>query len=153
MNFSALEPLALRSALEAAGRRYTRQRQAIYDRVAGFGGHPSAEEVFASARESIPHLSLATVYKALDAFEAGGVVRKLVGGDGIARYDARSDDHYHVRCLRSGRVEDLPTPFDPDLIARLDPDLVRRLEADGFRLTGYRLELVGYFESSGIEKS
>ena len=50
--------------------------------------------------------------------------------------------------LRSGAVRDLPTPFDPDLIARLDPDLVARLGRQGFRVTGYRLELVGYFEGA-----
>ena len=43
--------------------------------------------------------------------------------DAGARYDARRDLHYHFRCLRSGTVHDLPTPFDPDLIAKLDPRL------------------------------
>ncbi|MBX6311645.1 MAG: hypothetical protein IRY99_01780, partial [Isosphaeraceae bacterium] len=57
--------------------------------------------------------------------------------------------HYHLRCLRSGRVQDLPTPFDPDLITRLDPDLAARLRDQGFHVTGYRLELVGYFEGEG----
>jgi Fur family ferric uptake transcriptional regulator/Fur family peroxide stress response transcriptional regulator len=42
-------------------------------------------------------------------------------------------------------VEDLPTPFDADLVAKLDPDLDGQLRRRGFRVTGYRLELVGYF--------
>lgn len=148
MNPSASEPLVLRTALQAAGRRYTRQRRTIYDCLVGEAGHPSAEEIFERARKRDPRLSLATVYKALEAFEAGRLIRKLVGGDGVARFDARADDHYHLHCARTGRVEDLPTPFDPDLIDRLDPGLAVRLEAVGFRLTGYRLELVGYFESA-----
>src|SRR4051794_23147234 len=100
-------------------------------------------------RTAIPKISLATVYKALEALVASGLTTKLAAGDGSARYDARSDHHYHVRCLRSGAVRDLPTPFDPDLIAKIDPGLLEQLERQGFRMTGYRLELVGYFEPGG----
>ena len=60
------------------------------------------------------------------------------------RYDARPDLHYHFRCLRTGEVHDLPTPFDPELIGKLDPQLASYLSRRGFQVTGYRLELVGY---------
>ena len=87
--------------------------------------HPTAEDVYQAVRSRIPRISLATVYKALEALVAVGVATKLtagIGGD-RARYDARRDLHYHFRCLRSGTVHDLPTRFDPDLIAKLDPRL------------------------------
>ena len=45
-----------------------------------------------------------------------------------------------------GTVHDLPTHFDPDLVARLDPQLADYLSRQGFQVTGYRLELVGYQE-------
>ncbi len=108
--------------------------------------HPTAEELYQSVKSEVPSLSLATVYKALDALESCGLVSKLPDADGSARYDARSERHYHLRCLRSGQVRDLPTTYDPDLIARLDPDLSQKLKDQGFQVTGYRLELVGYFE-------
>lgn len=142
-------PDALRSALEAAGWRCTRQRQAIYDqlaRMADHHGHPTADEVYHAVRPQVPSISLATVYKGLEALVASGLVTKLATDDGSARYDARSEHHYHLRCLRSGVVQDLPTRFDPDLVDKLDPDLGRDLDARGFRVTGYRLELVGYFD-------
>ena len=41
-------------------------------------------------------------------------------------------------------VHDLPTRFDPELISRLDPGLTQDLKEQGFQVTGYRLELVGY---------
>jgi Fur family transcriptional regulator, peroxide stress response regulator len=150
------EPDALRSALEAAGWRCTRQRAAIYDhlaRMADRHGHPTAEEVYQAVRTDVPSISLATVYKGLEALVASGLVTKLPTGDGSARYDARCDDHYHLRCLRSGEVQDLPTRFDPDLVAKLDPDLGRDLDARGFRVTGYRLELVGFFDDGTIGPS
>ena len=65
-------------------------------------------------------------------------------GTGSARYDARSESHYHFRCLRTGMVHDLPTRFDPELISLLDPGLTQELKEQGFQVTGYRLELLGY---------
>lgn len=150
MSTSAPRPVDLRAALEASGWRYTRQRQAVYDFLCGAAPHhhPTAEEIFSGVRHAIPRISLATVYKGLEALEACGVVTRLTGETGrdSARFDARAERHYHLRCLRSGQVEDLPTPYDADLIAKLDPDLAETLHRKGFHLTGYRLELVGYFE-------
>lgn len=146
-----LDEAALRAALESAGRKFTRQRAAVYRELAGADGHPTAEDVYNRVKPSLPSISLATVYKALDALTASGLAAKLAASDGTARYDARHDHHYHLRCLRSGQVEDLPTPYDPDLVEKLDPDLARSLGRRGFRVTGYRLELVGYFESQSPE--
>lgn len=143
------EPSILRPALEAAGWRYTRQRAAVYDhllRLADRHDHPTAEEVCRAVRGDVPSISLATVYKALEALVASGLVTKLTSGDGSARFDARAEDHYHLRCLKTGAVEDLPTRFDPELVAKLDPNLDRDLRSRGFHLTGYRLELVGYYD-------
>lgn len=136
----------LKTTLEAAGWKLTPQRAAVYEALRSAEGHPTAEEVYRKVRQGIPTISLATVYKALEALAASGLAAKLADADGTARFDARRDDHYHLRCLRSGAVEDLPTEFDPDLIAKLDPELADRLGRRGFRVTGYRLELVGYFE-------
>lgn len=140
----------LRKALEAAGLRCTPQRLAVYDQLGAGFHHPTAEEVFHAVRARIPRISLATVYKSLEALVIIGAATRLTAADGTgsARYDARSEDHYHFRCLRTGAVADLPARFDPDLIAKLDPHLEQILAQQGFKVTGYRLELVGYREDS-----
>ena len=141
-----LDRAALRQALEASGFRCTPQRLAIYEHLSQASGHPTAEELFHAVRPSIPKISLATVYKTLEVLVAIGVATRLSGFDdsGSARYDARSEDHYHFRCLRTGMVHDLPTRFDPELITKLDPELTCELERKGFHITGYHLELIGY---------
>jgi Fur family transcriptional regulator, peroxide stress response regulator len=141
-----LDQVRLRVIIENAGLRCTPQRLAVYHQLCESAEHPSAENVFHAVRAHIPKISLATVYKALEALVAVGVATKLSAGIGgtRARYDARRDEHYHFRCLRSGTVHDLPTQFDPDLIAKLDPRLQDDLCRQGFRVTGYRLELIGY---------
>jgi Fur family peroxide stress response transcriptional regulator len=144
-------PSKLRASLEAAGWKFTRQREAVYEQLLALGEHPTAEDVYRGVKAVVPSISLATVYKALETLVDSGLATKLVAIDGPARYDARSDHHYHLRCLRSGFVEDLPTEYDPDLIAKIDPGLAPKLQGRGFRVTGYRLELVGYFEEPGVD--
>ncbi len=127
----------LRTALEAAGHRHTTQRAAIFRYLRGVTTHPTADEIFTQVREVLPDISLATVYKALEAFVEAGVARKLTLGRGPARYDGRIDDHDHVRCLKCGMVRDVVGTHDPDLIRGLRSD-------DGFEIIDYRLELIGY---------
>lgn len=132
-----------RAALEASGARFTRQRAAVYEHVLGVDDHPTAEEVYQSVRRRLPRISLATVYKALEALVQAGLAHKLAGGDGSARYDCRAEEHYHLRDLKTGEVRDLPVDYDPGLLEKLDPGLIERLRREGFEVTGYRLEVVG----------
>jgi Fe2+ or Zn2+ uptake regulation protein len=136
----------LRSALEEAGWRYTRQRAAVYHYLRAVDTHPTAEQVFQAVRREIPNISLATVYKSLETLVAARLANKIADADGPARYDCRSDRHYHLRCLKTGQVRDLPLPYDPGLVDKLDPHLVEALRRQGFHVTGHRLELVGHFQ-------
>src|SRR2546423_674871 len=122
----------LRQALEKAGRRFTRQRAGVFTFLRSVETHPTAEQVFAAVRQTIPHISLATVYKALDALVAAGVAARLISEDGVARYDGRSDAHYHFRCLETGQVRDLPLAYDQQLVERLAPPLLAWLRQGWF---------------------
>ena len=84
-------------------------------------GHPTAEQVFAAVRRTVPHISLATVYKALEALVDAGLAARIAHDAGAARYDARSESHYHLRCERTGEVRDLPLAYDPHLIDKIAP--------------------------------
>jgi Fur family peroxide stress response transcriptional regulator len=137
----------LRHALESAGWRFTRQRAAVYEYLCAARCHPTAEEVFDAVRSQIPKISLATVYKALEALVDCQLANKLTSSDGPARYDLHDGEHYHLRCLKTGKVCDLPTPYDPYLIDKLDPNLLGDLRRQGFQVTGYRLEVIGQFEN------
>ena len=139
------ESAELRKALERAGWRFTRQRAAVYSYLRSVATHPTAEQVYLAVRQDVPNISLATVYKALEALVEVKLAAKLADSEGPARYDCRSDDHYHLRCLETGEVRDLPLPYDPELPAKLSPRLVEELRRQGFELTGHRLELLGHY--------
>jgi len=143
-----LDEDALRRALEAGGWRFTRQRAAVYACLCSVGSHPTADHVFAAVRQGIPHISLATVYKALEALVEVRVAARITDDGGVARYDGRSEAHYHLRCETTGEILDLPLAYDPHLLDKLDPGLVERLRGQGFEITGHRLELVGSFKTN-----
>jgi Fe2+ or Zn2+ uptake regulation protein len=136
----------LRQTLEEAGWRFTRQRAAVFDYLCLVESHPTAEEVYTSVRRQLPKISLATVYKALEALVDCRLAEKITSSDGPTRYDSHCGAHYHLRCLRTGQVRDLQTPFDPHLLEKLDPNLLEDLRRQGFQVTGYRLEVVGHFQ-------
>jgi Fe2+ or Zn2+ uptake regulation protein len=143
----------VRRALEQAGCRYTSQRAAVFDFLDHAKSHPTAEEVYQAVRQQLPKISLATVYKALEALVEASLATKLTNGDGSARYDCRGEDHYHLRDVTTGEIRDLPVQFDPQLLSKIDPDLVSRLSAEGFEITGYRLEVLGRFSPAPEEAS
>jgi Fur family transcriptional regulator, peroxide stress response regulator len=130
----------LREALDANGQRFTEQRAAVFRYLVSTDAHPTADEVFVAVRAQVPVISLATVYKSLETLVGCGLATKLTYGDGSARYDGRTDPHHHARCLRCSRIVDVPGRLPTEGIGELNP------EADGFQVTGYRLEFTGYCE-------
>jgi Fe2+ or Zn2+ uptake regulation protein len=125
----------LRDALEANGQRFTDQRAAVYRFLLGTTSHPTADEVFTAVRADIADISLATVYKALETLVSCSLAVKLSYGDDSARYDARTDDHYHSRCVQCGQVRDVPGQV-PEILPQLHV-------GEGFRVQGYRVEVIG----------
>ena len=111
----------------------------MYRYLRGTEVHPTADDVFTTVRHEIPDISLATVYKSLEALVGCGLAVKLTYGDGSARYDGRTDPHPHARCLDCGAVLDVPGRLDQAVLTGLGPPR-------GFAVEGYRLELVGHCE-------
>jgi Fur family transcriptional regulator, peroxide stress response regulator len=128
---------ALREVLASHGQRFTEQRAAVYRFLCGTGDHPTADEVFVAVRSQIADISLATVYKALETLVSCDLAVKLTYGDGSARYDARTDEHFHARCLDCGSVRDVQSASVIGSLPQIEP-------SDGFRVQGYRVEVVGY---------
>lgn len=127
---------ALRRALSRAGLRYTRQRAEVYAYLCGSDQHPTAQEIHEHVRGGSPAVSLATVYKSLEALVGCGLVSRLAFELGPTRFDARTDDHGHSRCLCCGGIRDLP---DAGVRAMLDA----AISGDGFLMTHFRMEVVG----------
>lgn len=130
----------LRTKLDARGAHLTRQRAAVFLYLSQIDNHPTAEEVFLAVKADVPRISLATVYKNLEALVVCGAASKLTYGDAAARYDIRTDHHYHSRCLRCSRIRDLDPQVEAELGRLIKPP-------KDFEVNGYRVEVIGYCHS------
>jgi Fe2+ or Zn2+ uptake regulation protein len=126
----------LKANLSSSGFHFTRQRAAVFDFLRSVDHHPTAEEVYLGVKNLLPKVSLATVYKNLEALIEAGVASKLNYGDGSARYDIRTDHHHHLRCLLCGKMWDLEPTENSAWLKSIKP-------ARGFAVSDYRLELLG----------
>lgn len=107
--------------MHAPGTKRSRQREKIYQALVRTTSHPTAEWVYERVREQIPRISLGTVYRNLHILKGQGKIRELDFGEGLRRYDATVDQHYHFVCERCGVVRDLDIPPLDDLHQRVQP--------------------------------
>ena len=95
------------------GKRYSRQRELIYEALMHTDQHPTAEMVYQWLKPTNPNLSLGTVYRNLNLLvDEGAAVRMAFP---VERYDANVEPHPHFRCEVCGGVFDLDLPYDEGL--------------------------------------
>jgi len=85
----------------------TPQRMAIYRMLLEAEDHPSSEELYRRVRAKMPSLSLATIYKVLDALTRLRVVQEVSMISESKRYDANMDRHHHLICTKCKKIIDL----------------------------------------------
>jgi Fe2+ or Zn2+ uptake regulation protein len=121
-------------ALNAVGIQPSAQRLAVADYVLFTDEHPSAEQVLARARKSVPMLSRATVYNTLNLLVAKGLLRQLTLAEGRVVFDPKMERHHHFIDETTGRIYDVA--WDS-----LDVRRVERLR--DYTVNDYQVVLVG----------
>ena len=117
-------------------RRNTRQRQAVLEELRKLASHPTAAELHEVTRRRLPTISLGTVYRNLELLAQMGVIRRIEISGSKTRFDGDADQHYHVRCVRCGQLDDadeLPTEPLKEFNSRVND----------YKVLGFRLELFG----------
>jgi Fur family peroxide stress response transcriptional regulator len=127
---------ALAERCRTHGVPLTPQRTAIYRTLLASDAHPDAELLFDQVRQAFPNLSLATVYKNLEALEKLGVIHELTPLHETARFDANLDDHHHLVCVNCKQVTDLYSDG-------LDALRVPAPQLKGFKVSRIRVQVEG----------
>ncbi len=119
------------------GLKATPQRILIYNELVASNGHLSPEQLYYRVKKIQSHISLATVYKALDAFYAVGLVAKVTCQDCTsAYYETNTDRHHHLICKNCHKIEDI---YSNQLnILGIPESLV-----DEYKISGFSLQLEG----------
>ncbi|MBP7900737.1 MAG: ferric iron uptake transcriptional regulator [Gammaproteobacteria bacterium] len=125
--------------LRKAGLKVTLPRVKILEILesAGDQHHLTAEDVYKVLLEQDEEVGLATVYRVLTQFEAAGIVRRLNFENNISTFELDTgDNHDHIVCLQSGRVEEF---VDHVIEARI----VAIAEELGYDLSWHSLTIYG----------
>lgn len=114
----------------------TPQRKVVLEELRMANSHLTADEVYEMVRARLPRISLGTVYRNLKILSRLGLINKLELGGSQKRFDGRTQNHYHLRCLSCGRIDDAPiepqTMWEESLADLTD-----------YKIVGHRLEFVG----------
>ena len=96
------------------GKRYSRQRELIYEALRQTEQHPTAEMIYQWLKPANPSLSLGTVYRNLKLLSELGEITRFSCGDGSEHFDYRTEPHYHFICKTCGAVYDMPAEIVRD---------------------------------------
>lgn len=124
--------------------RMTNQRKVILDELRKSNEHLSVDELYIRVRERIPSISISTVYRNLEELSKHGLIRKLESRSTQKRFDANTQPHFHILCVKCGRIDDVPFSVVPKI-----NEVIKNFEKQIEKITGY--DVVGYhFEFLGI---
>jgi Fur family transcriptional regulator, iron response regulator len=131
--------------LKAAGIRPTRQRAALLELLhRGGNRHVAAEQLYREACQDGLHLSLATVYNALNLFVQAGLLRRVDVGE-RTWFCTNPQDHHHLYDEGAGELADLAaeelsligTPTLPDGAQWVRTDIIVRFRRGKTRPEGF----------------
>ncbi len=124
-------------AMESSGQRLTRQKMEVFHYMQEQGmRHPTAEDVYFGVKRAVPSISLGTVYNCLESLVACKLLNQLtVAGATTHRYEMRSREHHHFRCVACGKILDIQASIP---VSKVLPD------PHGFEVTEFHIQLSGY---------
>lgn len=124
--------------IQSKGLKTTRQRSTIVQVFFRMRGHISVEELLREVKQVNPKIGYATVYRTLHLLVESGLVEERRFGDGLARYEGRSEveHHDHMICLECGQIFEFYNP-------RLEALQEKLAEENRFKIYRHRLELYG----------
>ena len=102
-------------------KNYSKQREAILEVLRCTDTHPTANWIYEKVRETIPSISLGTVYRNLAQLSQSGEILSLHVADGFEHFDFVTAPHAHLHCKKCGAIIDAKLDIEP--LSKLSNDL------------------------------
>ena len=102
-------------------KNYSKQREAILEVLRCTDTHPTANWIYEKVRETIPSISLGTVYRNLAQLSQSGEILSLHVADGFEHFDFVTAPHAHLHCIKCGAIIDAKLDIEP--LSKLSNDL------------------------------
>ncbi len=122
-------------AFRRNGFRATPQRIAVAQAVLGSKDHPTAEQVFNRVKETVPTISLSTVYNTLHTMRNLKMLQELAFNHNH-RFDPNTSIHINMVCENCGEITDIK-------IDNIEKEIFEIAKRRGFKITRHRFDLYG----------
>jgi Fur family peroxide stress response transcriptional regulator len=123
------------------GLKVTPQRIAILEAIIRLNNHPTADQIMDYIRKTNPNISLATVYKVLDALVKNGLIKNVKTDKDIKRYDALLENHHHIYFSDSEEIED----YTDDELNGLLKRYFEKKKIPDFKIEDIKLQIIGKY--------
>lgn len=118
----------------------THQRKMILEVVRNNHSHLTADEIYDRVKKKLPRISMGTVYRNLDTLASCGFIKKLEPRYTQMRFDGKTKDHYHVVCMRCGKIGDAPIEPSDNALENLENALGN---LTSYGIFDHNLEFIG----------
>lgn len=121
--------------------KVTPQRVAVLEALNNLKNHPTADKIKEYVVKNHPNIAVGTIYKTLDTFVEKGLIKKVKTEKDVMRYDAILENHHHLYCENTERIEDF---FDDELDSLIDKYFQKK-KIPNFNVKDIKLQIIGTF--------
>ncbi len=130
--------------LSEKGLRVTPQRIAIFEAIVSLNNHPTAENIIEYIKKNYPNISVGTVYKVLDSLVENKLLNKVKTESGVMRFDPVLNNHHHLYCEETDRIED----YEDENLHKLISDYFKKKKIKNFNIQDFKLQITGTFKKN-----
>jgi Fe2+ or Zn2+ uptake regulation protein len=87
--------------------RSSKQRDAVLTVLKSSCDHPTADVIYERVKESMPNISLGTVYRNLGQLKDEGMITIVESSDTKVHYEGNLEDHIHFLCKKCCNITDV----------------------------------------------
>ena len=131
--------MTVRDQLLQVKLKATPQRMVVLEAINQSKTHPTVDSIYETVRPDNPSISLATVYKTLEAFAQAGLISKVATTEGQMRYDSNLSNHGHIYCHNTDEIIDY---YDEEL-NKVIVDFFRKKRVSNLRIKNITLNING----------
>ena len=136
-----INTINIRNKIVEKGLKVTPQRMRVLEAIYKLNNHPTAENILNFIRKNDPNVGSGTVYKVLETLVENDLIKKVKTEKDIMRYDAIMENHNHLYCSESDRIEDYS---DVELNEMLEM-YFRKKGIPDFKIEDIKLQIIGKF--------
>lgn len=127
--------------LKNSNLKVTPQRVAVLEALNNLKNHPTADKIKEYVVKNHPNIAVGTIYKTLETFVEKGLVKKVKTEKDVMRYDAILDNHHHLYCEDTERIED----FYDDQLNQMLEQYFEKKKIPNFKVKDIKLQIIGTF--------